>query len=284
MISKIDSEHKEYLLSIAYNMTGDMDKAHDLVQESMIKLLKASDTISYPKSYLRRIVINLTLDYLKELKKNPHSYIGPELPTPVEDSFWEHDVDVERNIDVAVSLLFKKLTPYERTILVLKEIYHVNYNEISELINEKEAYTRKIYSRLKKQINNIQSKKDVHPGPRSELIKKFTTSLQANDIDSLKSLFKEDIQYYVDSGGKVKGASTRVLKGKENVAVFLLSRFLEFRPKETESSIKSVNGKPSLINTCNNTVQLVARFDISDNLINGIYITANPDKLKYISI
>lgn len=280
-----DKNIRNYMLAIAYNMTGSIESSKDILQDSYIKYLSAEAKVQKPKHYLKRIVINKSIDYLNQQKKTLETrYVGFDLATPVEDDFWENSELKIKTIDIATSLLFKKLTPQERAIFVLRNVYELKYNEISEVIDESEGYCRKIYSRLKPRLTNMSEENNQSYSSRKELIEKFLKNLQDNNLEGLKSTLKEDIKYYVDSGGKVKGASTNVIEGHKSVSEFILSRLNKITPVDSTYILKSINGSLSILNISENKIRLSIHIQVIDNLIDKIFIIANPDKLQYINV
>ncbi|WP_340077515.1 sigma-70 family RNA polymerase sigma factor [Leptobacterium sp. I13] len=283
-IANIVSNHQKYFIAIAYNMVGDMEVAKDIVQDAYIKTIPFEENIKHRKAYLRKTVVNLCIDHLNHLKKHPKSYVGPQLATPVEDTFWEDELKDNKSIDQALFLLFNKLTPYERAVLVLKNLYGTKHAEIASIINTTEEESRQIYSRLKRKIKRLPDQKTIALKTRKKVIDQFIYYINKNDLEGLKSLLKNDIKYYVDSGGKVKGAATNILTGSDTIAEFIISRLQKITPKVTCYKIKYINGKLNIVNVASNKIRLFIELEVVENKIANIYITANPDKLKYISL
>lgn len=280
-----DKTLRKYLISVAYNVTGDINYSEDIVQDAFIKLLSLKIEINTPKAYLKKIVINKAIDYLKELKKmEAQTYQGIHLATPVEDDYWSLNKVKGHTLDMATFLLFNKLTPYERAIFVLRKVYKTKYDEIAEIFNESESYCRKIYSRLKPQLAKLTDRKDQSHPPSKKMIQQFIQRIEENDLAGLKKMFAQDIKYYVDSGGKIKGAAIRPVKGDDAVAKFILSRLKKITPQNTLNIIKSLNGLYGVMNIHEEKVRLTIHLKLTGNRISSLFIVSNPDKLMHLKV
>ena len=280
-----DQNLREYMLAIAYNMTGNIDNAKDIVQDAYVRFFNVKGEIHNPKFYLKRIVVNTSIDHLNKLKKrSEEAYVGFNLATPIEDDFWEDKETKKKTIDMATSLLFNKLTPYERAIFVLRNVYELKYSEIAEIVNESEVYCRKIYSRLKPQLATMTEEKEQSIASRKDVVEQFLQNIKDNNLEGLKSLFKADIKYYVDSGGKVKGAAINTIKGDQEVASFILSRLKKITPANSKFRLAYLNGSLNILSIHKNIIRLSVHLQIADNKIDRIYVIANPDKLRHLSI
>lgn len=289
-LSQLYIEHKPLLFSLAYKMTGSIADAEDVIQDVFIKLneyeLKHSKNV---KAFLCKLVTNRCLDLLKSSKKKRELYVGTWLPEPIAviETDPLQEMVMKNDMSYALLVLFEQLNPIERAIFILREILEYDYETIAEIVQKKEANCRKILSRIKKALPElekqivVESVKEDH----EQVITCFINAIKQGNTNQVKEVLGEDIAYYADGGGKVN-AATKPIYGAVRVQKLLISLATKFLTNQDEYSMMQteVNGSPGIVITDRTGIQAVMSFEFEGNKIKSIYIVLNPDKLKHFHI
>lgn len=266
-------------------MLGSVADAEDMVQEAFIRWQAASDEeIRAPKAYLSTIVTNLSINHLTSARRKREEYIGPWLPEPL---ITDENQDPMRNIQMADSLsmafmiLLEALSPLERAVFLLREVFDYEYEEIARMIGKTEANCRQMVSRARLHIRERRPRFDVSVDMQSRLTGQFMQACASGDLGGLMSLLAEDVTLLSDGGGRVT-AARKPITGADHVA-----RFLTGLVKKAASNLSvrptNVNGQPGFITYLDGRLQNVVSLDIADNRVRGIFIVVNPDKLRKVS-
>lgn len=281
-------QYRSLLSSIAYRMTGSVMDAEDIVQEAYIRYQSVDrETIENPRAYLTTIVTHLSLNHLASARVQRETYLGPWLPEPVlgadqpalsNPSRRASDID---SISMAFMVLLENLTPPERAVFILREVFDYPYREIAEILEKSEAACRKLYSRAKTYVTANRPRFEAKPSEHRRLLEQFHTATTSGDLDGLTHLLTEEATLWVDGGGKVRGAATRPVFGREAVAQFLMAGAARFTPEGASTSISEINGLPALfVRDAKGAPAFVASIEVRDGKIDKVWATANPDKLK----
>jgi RNA polymerase sigma-70 factor (ECF subfamily) len=292
---EIFSEYRNLLFSIAYNMLGIVEDAEDLVQDTYLKWSTVEDNkIKYPKAYLVKIITNLSINHLKSAKKIREDYIGLWLPEPL---MKEKIVDASKSIDLYYSLsigmmvLLEKLTPTERAVFLLKEVFSYEYTEISEIVEKEEENCRQIFARAKKHLGGKEKRFEVDIKVHSKMLLQFLDAVGKGNLNGLIDLLRDDIELIADGGGKSFSfggqkfsATRRPLHGIRNVSTFVLSIAEKINANVPELSNKIIyaNGLPSVVTYSGDQAICIICLEITENKISNIYLHTNPDKIKAI--
>jgi RNA polymerase sigma-70 factor (ECF subfamily) len=286
-------DYKGLLFSTAYNMLGDVDDAEDMVQETYLRWMELQhDTVTHVKAYLVRTIINKCINYLESAHKTREEYIGIWLPEPLLDHQAEddhHPAESYHALSIGMMILMEKLTPIERAIFILREVFVYDYRELSEIFDKSEDNCRQIFKRAKESIGKKDRQFDVDRNAHEIILNNFIEAATRGNIKNLIDLFKEEIVLFADGGGKsvtVNGlkltAIPKPLYGKENVGKFLASvqtKLLEHVPDLDLQKIEA-NGLPSLVAYSGTQPLSMMSFESEDGKISRIYVQSNPDKLK----
>lgn len=270
------------LFSIGYRMLGSIGDAEDIVQETFLKAYQMDEQqINNIKAYLCKMMTNRCLDYLKSARYKRENYVGPWNPEPLllEKSNDLDPADVvlqAEGLSIAYLRMMEHLTPNERAVLLLREVFDFTYTEIASIIEKNEENCRKIYSRSKHKIARIESESLNYENNKS-IINRFIQAFEMKNTNVLLELVSENVTLYSDGGGKVN-AATRPITSLSNVLA-LLYGIAKKAPKDFYFEIRNVNGQPAMVNYMNGSLQSIISFYISDEKINEVYIMMNPDKL-----
>lgn len=281
--------YKSHLFSIAYRMLGSSSDAEDMVQDLFIGMHGyLNENINNMKSYLSKMMINRCLNELKSARKKRISYVGNWLPEPLVQLTEESPLDsIERQdtISYAFLVLMEKLTPLERAVFILRELFAYEHSEIAEMFHKTEVNCRKIYSRVKKKVDLSTEKNEflrTHPVEEKELVNRFISALTNGNVQSLVDLLTEDVILIADGGGKVSAAAVPVYM-KDRVLIILQA--LSSRFPMTKAQLVEVNDQQGilLINEGVPTGVICFEWDSYKTAVQRVFVIVNPDKLKHLS-
>ncbi len=280
--------YRSYLFAIAYRMLGSAMDAEDMVQETYLRYRATPpETITSLKAFLTTIITRLCMDQLHLARRNREQYLGPWLPEPLltaealEAVSPEERVDREESISLAFLLLLEQLQPIERAVFLLREVFEYDYAEIASFLGKSEVACRQWFSRAKKHLAEHRPRFQTSPDTQRQLLTGFLQAAQAGEMAALMNLLAEDVTLWVDSGGKVKGAATRPIFGRDAVARFSLGT-RRFLPEGARVELAEVNGQLAVIFRAGDRAYLVLAIEVEAQRIQTIRIIANPEKLARI--
>ncbi|MBC7814327.1 MAG: RNA polymerase sigma-70 factor [Burkholderiales bacterium] len=276
--------YRPLLFSIAYRMLGSAMEAEDMVQEAYLRYEKADEPIEYPKAYLTTIVTRLCLDHLKSAKTQREQYIGTWLPEPIltgglTDLPGESMIQQE-SITLAFLVLLENLSPMERAIFVLRDVFDYRYAEIADIIGKNEANCRRYYHRAKQFLSERRPRFEPSSDEQTRLVEGFLHALTNGDVESLTDMLVEDAVFYGDGGGKVKAVGQPLI-GQKAVIRFLTGIFRLYEPG-MRVEISEVNGAPALLLWKDDKLYFVMSFNVVDGKFTDIRNMLNPDKLAFV--
>lgn len=281
--------YRRPLISYVYRLTGSMEDARDITQETFLRLISCQDQdIANLKAWMFKVATNLAMDLLRSAKRMRESYIGPWLPEPYfEETLDIHDeLELDESLSFALLILMEKLSPKERIVYLLHGIFEFQHTEIADILNISSQNSRQLTSRAMKKLGSDQKKYSPSKDEYSMLTNSFMKALQYGHFEDLKNLLAEDVQLITDGGGKII-ASRRILdRGNIFIANFLVkvvSSLFQQQLEGIELKIFWLNGSPNLLQI--NSVQVINlfEFEIINGKIKSLYILRNPDKLKEIN-
>ena len=274
--------YRPLLFSIAYRMLGSVMEAEDIVQETYLRYHKtAQQEIQSLKAFLTTITTRLCLDFLKSAKVKRESYIGPWLPEPLitEDTSLEF-VKQQEEISLAFMVLLENLSPVERAIYLLREVFEYSYAEIAPMVGKNEANCRQYYRNAKQYLISRRPRFKAEPAAQRNLIERFWDAATQGNLDGLLHILAEDAILWSDGGGKV-AAARRPLHGRAAIARLLVGSASRW-PADLSIFMKEVNGRQSLLFQVNQTIIGVMNFLSDDTKIHEIRAIWNPDKLQHL--
>jgi RNA polymerase sigma-70 factor (ECF subfamily) len=274
--------YRPQLFYTAYRMLGSAMEAEDMVQETYLRFVQANtDTIENPKAYLTTIITRLCLDHLKSAKTQREQYIGPWLPEPLmTENLPAQSVAQKETLTMAFLMLLESLTPVERAVFLLREVFAYDYAEIAQIVNKSEANCRQLYSRAKKHLVANRPQFEPSTAVQQQVITDFMTALNNGDTPQMLSLLAPDVAWWSDGGGKVT-AARRPLFGQENVMRFAQGIFRQ-RPDNMKVELVETNGTPSLLIRFDEQIFGIMNFTIANGQIREVHAVLNPDKLQHL--
>jgi RNA polymerase sigma-70 factor (ECF subfamily) len=284
--------YRSYLFAIAYRMLGSAMDAEDMVQETYLRYQNTPpETIGSLRAFLTTIISRLCVDQLHLARRTREQYLGPWLPEPIitADTLQgispEERVDREESVSMAFLLLLEQLQPVERAVFLLREVFDYDYAEIATFLGKSEVACRQWFSRAKKHLADHRPRFSTSPETQKQMLMSFQRAIQGGEMNTLMNLLAEDVTFWADGGGKVKGVATRLLFGRDMVARFMLDNSPIFRntlPADTHTEFAEVNGQPALVTRTGEKALAVLTIDVEADQIKAIRFVANPDKLAHI--
>jgi RNA polymerase sigma-70 factor (ECF subfamily) len=272
-------EHRSLLFTIAYEITGTVTDAEDVVQESFLRWSSVdAAVIQNPRAYLAKTVTRQALNCLRAAQRRREDYIGPWLPEPVVTApdVAEHAV-LSESLSFAMLVVLETLSPDERAVFVLREVFDFPYAEIAEATDKSLAAVRQIASRAKSHVRARQPRFEVDARRQRAVADRFLKALLSGDVQSLMDVLAPGAVLLSDGGGKVTAARKPVM-GADNIVRFLAGIARTPVPDQRVEA-SSLNGMPALIVYSGDRVDLVALVESSNEQVTGIYLVRNPDKL-----
>lgn len=282
--------YRSLLFAMAYRMLGSAMEAEDIVQEAYLRYRATPpESIRALRSFLTTIVHHLCLDHLKSAQARRESYIGPWLPEPVITGDGAsllsplRQITDRESISMAFLVLLENLSPLERAVFLLREVFDYEYAEIAQITGRDEAACRQLFSRAKKHISDHRPRFPASPEAHAKMVGRFMEACVAGDMDGLMSLLAEDVTVWSDGGGKVSGAARHPIQGRANVsrvAIGLMSR----APEGTTFEAIEANGLPALLIRVKGQIVGVLTLEMEGDFIRAIRNVANPDKLAHLKL
>jgi RNA polymerase sigma-70 factor (ECF subfamily) len=240
------------MFSIAYRMLGSGSEAEDILQEAFLRYqnMPRREIVS-PKAFLSTVVTRLCLNRLESAQMQRETYIGPWLPEPIltmqdESIDAVRQTELHESLSVAFLVLLEQLTPLERAVFLLRQVFDYEYHEIAKMIGNDETSCRQLFSRAKKHISENRPRFRANPDKQREMLEQFVAAVSRGELNGLLKLLSDDVTLWADGGGKVRGAALNPLHGRDAVARFVIeSPYLT--NGSLEPRIVSVNEEPSLL-------------------------------------
>lgn len=277
-------QHRPLLFGIAYRMLGSAMEAEDILQEAYLRFSAAvaEEEIRSERAYLSAIVTRLCLDHLKSAAVQREEYIGPWLPEPLRTAQTpEHIAGDTESLSMAFLVLLESLTPVERAVFLLREVFDYEYGDIARWVDKTETACRQIFSRAKKHITDNRPRFTPSPGEQAQIFSAFMDACYSGDFDRLKAVLTADVSAWSDGGGKAS-AAIRPLYGADVVARFVLGLFRR-APSDVTYEVGEINGSLALIiRDAAGVVQVVLVPELADGHIRALRFIRNPDKLRRI--
>ena len=269
------------LFAIAYRMLGSVMDAEDVVQDAYLRWQEAPETdVRSPRAYLTTIVTRLAINQLRAARTKRESYVGPWLPEPLVTEDTPDTVELAESLSMAFLVLLERLSPIERAVFLLYEVFDFEYADIARMVDKTEANCRQLLARAKKRLGAPRPRFEADPAQARRLTQRFTEASVAGDLDGLVALLAEDITVWADGGGKVPGAALKPVRGATPAARFVLGIMRRVVPAGTILRPAEINGQPGFIAYVSGRPLSALILDIRDGRIHTIYAVGNPDKLQ----
>jgi RNA polymerase sigma-70 factor (TIGR02957 family) len=282
--------NRELLFGVAYRMLGTVDDAEDAVQDTWLRWSAAPRSdVGQPRAYLATAVTHVALNKLRSARARREAYIGPWLPEPLLTSTGPDAADraeLAESVSLAMLVVLESLTPEERAVFVLHEVFGFPHPEIAAAIGRSDAAVRQLMHRAREHVQARRPRFDVDRGQQREVTERFLAAAAGGDIDELMLVLAPDVTLITDGGGKAR-AALRPINGAGKVARFLLAvigrPYQGVDPQDMSVEVTEINGGPGVLVTGGGGRPLAAvTTAIADGRITAIQLVANPDKLRAV--
>ena len=224
-LDRIAQQERPRLIGLAYRMTGSRSDAEDIVQEALLRAHRAQvSDIESPAAYLTTITTRLAIDHQRSALVRRESYVGPWLPEPIAaDPAPDAAAAAELadTLSMAFLVVLETLTPDERAVLLLHDVFSYPHADIAEMLGRTDASCRQLLRRARQRIEAERPRADADPAHRDEVLHRFLDACEGGDMDAFLALLTDDAVLTVDGGGAVKTAARHPIRGADRVARFL---------------------------------------------------------------
>ncbi|WP_371476957.1 RNA polymerase sigma-70 factor [Kitasatospora sp. NBC_00315] len=282
-------QYRALLFSVAYRVLGTAADAEDAVQDAWIKWSAADRSqVADPKAYLARIVSNLALERLRSTRYKRETYVGPWLPEPIltGGDAAEAVTDAE-SVSMAMLVVLETLSPLERAVFVLKEVFGFSHAEIGEAVERSEAAVRQAAHRAREHVRARRPRFPADRARQREVTERFFAASSGGDVNALMELLSPDVTLWTDGGGKVRQA-LRPVVGATTVAGWFAAvgtvSYQGVEPADMRAELVEINGGPGMLFSGPGRVIATVTFDFdAEGRITAIHNVANPDKLRAVA-
>ena len=273
------------LFSIAYRILGSVVEAEDAVQETWLRYESSGTQPTSTKAFLSAVVTRVSIDTLRSARLRREAYVGHWLPEPLLTDPYEdpqRSAELADSVSMAALLLLERLSPLERAVFVLREVFGFDFREIASAVGRSEAACRQLAARARRHMDAGRPRFDTDRKEAEELAARFFDALREGDVDGLRELLAADVQLVGDGGGKAP-AFARAITGAENVARLFAATFPLLIRIDATVEPRELNGQPGgIFRDRDHKVVGTLTLDILDGQIQTIRAVINPDKLGHV--
>ncbi|MBO1336993.1 RNA polymerase sigma-70 factor [Streptomyces sp. VRA16 Mangrove soil] len=279
-------ELRPLLFSIAYRILGSVSEAEDAVQESWLRYDASPTRPDSVKSFLSTTVTRISIDVLRSARVRREQYAGTWLPEPLLDDPYgdpARAAELSDSVSMAALLLLERLSPLERSVFVLRDVFAFGFDEIAEAVGRSQAACRQLLVRARRHMHDGRPRFEADRAERDELARRFFDALSQGDVGGLQNLLAADVQLVGDGGGKAPQLA-RIVAGAANVARLLAA----VHPLKARVGVtcepREVNGQPGALfrDRDGRVLQVLALGVDADGRIAAIHSVLNPDKLGHL--
>ena len=278
-------ELRPYLFAIAYRMLGSVAEAEDVVQEAFLRYhaADAEAEAECPKAYLAAVTTRLAIDELRSARKRREVYPGEWLPEPLVDDETARHAELSDSLSLTFLHLLEKLSPVERAVFLLREVFDYPYDEVAEIVGKTPVNTRQILARAHSHISEGRRRFEVSREERDEVATRFLAAWEDGEVDALVEVLAPDATVFGDGGGKGPGMPAPLV-GAERVAKALIGWGRQARERGLTYRRALVNGDPGVVfYEPDGSALWVAALEIADGVVVAVRSVLNPDKLGHVA-
>jgi RNA polymerase sigma-70 factor (TIGR02957 family) len=274
-------EHRGLLFTVAYELLGSVADTDDVLQESWLRWDAADrEGVRDERAYLVRIVTNQALNRMRTMQRRRETYVGPWLPEPLATTpDVAADVELAESVSLAMLVVLETLTPVERAVFVLREVFGFGYDEIASAIDATPVAVRQTASRARKHVQARRPRMS-EPPDGVEVAERFLAATKTGDVQQLLDVMSPDVVLVTDGGG-AKQAALRPLRGADNVARWMAG--ISEQAGDFDVVWTAVNGRPSAMLYLEGVFDTLATFTVHDGRLDAIYLLRNPAKLGHLT-
>lgn len=278
-------ELRPLLFAIAYRILGSVSEAEDVVQETWLRYDSSPTQPTSIKAFLSAVVTRISIDVLRSARVRREQYVGQWFPEPLLTDPYEDPAraaELADSVSIAALLLLEQLSPLERAVFVLREVFAFDFSEIEAAVGRSEAACRQLAVRARRHMDAGRPRFEVDRRAREELAARFLDALREGEVEGLQKLLAADVRMIADSGGKAPLWGSGVV-GAANVAQLIASMIPPFFRIGGKVESHVVNGEPGAIfRDREDKVINTWTLDVLDGRIQAIRTVLNPDKLGHV--
>ncbi|GAB3745544.1 RNA polymerase sigma-70 factor [Microlunatus parietis] len=278
-------ELRSLLFAIAYRILGSVTEAEDAVQDTWLRYEAAESTPVSPKAYLSTVVTRISIDLLQSARSRRETYVGQWLPEPLlTDPYQDpaRSAELADSVSMAALLLLERLSPLERAVFVLREVFGYGYDEIATAVERSPAACRQLVVRARRHMAEGRTRFEADSRAHDELANRFFDAIRIGDLESLRELLAADVQLVGDGGGKAPQLA-RTVHGADKVARVVAKNFPPVFDLDVTLERHEINGQPgAILRVRDGGVIGTIVLDILDGRIQAIQSVINPDKLGHL--
>ncbi|MCC9305620.1 RNA polymerase sigma factor SigJ [Kitasatospora sp. RB6PN24] len=294
--TRVFSDHRELLFSMVYNLLGTVADTEDVLQDAWLSWVARTrepglGPVEHPRAYLVRVAVNKALARQAEVSRRRESYFGPWLPEPLVAKLdaegltgaGEDAAEHAEAVSIALLVVLETLTPLERAVFVLHEVFGYQHTETAEVLGRSPAAVRQLAHRAREHVQARRPRFRADPQVRQQVTERFTAAVAGGDLAVLLDLLAPDVTLWADGGGKATAAGARPVHGRDEVARVLLGGASR-APRDVRVRWAHTNGDPSALLFVGEMPFGVLVLDLApeDGGIAGVYFVTNPDKLSRV--
>ena len=278
-------QHRSLLFSVAYRMLGTVADAEDMLQETFIRWQQAGEEeIRSPRAFLITIISRLCINHLQSARVRREEYIGQWLPEPIVTDPANDPLNiirVDESLSMAFLILMERLTPVERAVFLLREVFEYEYAEIAAILGQSEVNCRQILRRSRQHVSAMRPRFKVSAQKKSELLERFLRATASGDVNQLIAVLADDAVLHSDGGGKAV-AVPNLIHGSDAVARAIVRSMSKLVPKNLVLRMAQINGNPGVITYLEGRPFSVFTIDGTAEQVRAVYVVTNPEKLSHL--
>jgi RNA polymerase sigma-70 factor (ECF subfamily) len=296
--TQVFADHRELLFSIVYNMLGSVADTEDVLQETWLSWASrcrtpSGDQVDNTRAYLVRIAVNRALAHQATVSRRRETYVGPWLPEPLVGPLTDARTAGDaagaavrtESVSMALLVVLETLTPLERSVFVLHEVFGYAHTEIAEILGRSPSAVRQLAHRAREHVHARRPRYEPDPRVHQQVTERFLTAALGGDLDALLQILAPEVTLWGDGGGRAPAAGgLRPVHGRDKVARLLVALAVLRADQGLSVVYRSVNGDPSALLFAAGALYAVVALDLTaeGTEVGGIYIVANPDKLAHV--
>ncbi|HEX5534923.1 MAG TPA: RNA polymerase sigma-70 factor [Actinomycetales bacterium] len=273
------------LFAISYRILGSVSEAEDAVQETWLRFESSPTEPKSTKAFLSAVVTRISIDVLRSARMRREEYVGPWFPEPLVTDPYEdpaRSAELADSVSMAALLLLERLSPLERAVFVLREVFGFGFSEIASAVGRSEASCRQLAVRARRHMDAGRPRFEADRTARDELAQRFLEAFKEGDVDGVRELLAADVQMVGDSGGKAPQWGSGIF-GFENVARVLAGMVAPFTGIGVVMEPHEVNGQPGAVFRDRvGDIVCTWALDVREGRIQSIHAVLNPDKLRHL--
>lgn len=278
------TQHRRRVLDVAYRMLGSRAEADDVVAEAYTRLVERGvDGLADPRAWLVTVTSRLCLDRLRSAEVRRRGYVGPWLPEPILDQATSHldpqdQVTLDDTVRMALLIVLEQLSPAERTVYVLAEVFLLPFAEVAGIVGRSPAACRQLASRARARVAaDAVARFAPDPQQGRDVIERFARACETGDLDALVAVLHSDVSGEFDSAGLIAYAPLHSINGRDVVAGLLHRAFVN---SGASFVVGDVNGEPGVVVRMTNHLVAVIAVVVHEDRIVAIHAIGNPAKLR----